>query len=307
MKKDTPYTGPTYTIAPNKADDDLLIKGHTNSEFRVYFNLCRHYNRECNQSWPSIGTISNETGIDKRSVSRALKQLALSGMILITKSKNKMSVYENNVYYLPHAITLQIEQLVDDRKNLRKNKKRIFDLKELKEYVLQAITEFIGRGNNPLRRGKNPLREGNIVDGRGKNDSAVGGITPTNNTTINSTNNITINVAKDNDDETSDLTQVKKHTRSLSLSTPQHIGKIPSLVNLKNEGLAQEIAAVLDDHKSIPFFRNLVSKFISHEDVIHKCLSLTRETKEITGIKKTKGAVFTDHIKREGLKLGIEV
>ena len=87
----------------------------------------------------------------------------------------------------------------------------------------------------------------------------------------------------------------------------QRIGEIGALIRIKHEGLVQEIAAALNDQKSIPFYRKLVSKFTDHEESIHKCLSLTRETDEISGINTSRGAVFTDHIKREAVQLGIEL
>ena len=130
---------------------------------------------------------------------------------------------------------------------------------------------------------------------------------PPNNTTINSTNNITINVGKNNDDLMSGLKILKNHKRGMSLTTPTAIGEIGNLVNFKNEGFAQEIAETLNDHKSLPFFRALIVKFVNHEDIIYKCLSLTRETQELSGIKTSRGAVFTDHIKREAEHLGIKI
>ena len=93
----------------------------------------------------------------------------------------------------------------------------------------------------------------------------------------------------------------------MSIRSSGHISEIEALSRIKHEGLVQKLAEDLNDQKSIPFFRGLVSKFTDHEDMIYKCLSLTRETQEMAGIKTSRGAVFTDHIKREAEKLGIEI
>lgn len=61
--------------------------------------------------------------------------------------------------------------------------------------------------------------------------------------------------------------------------------------------LVDEIIEKLGDEHSRRWYEFLVG--IVPEDVIYKCLSLTRESQEISGITKSKGAIFTDHIKRE--------
>ena len=75
----------------------------------------------------------------------------------------------------------------------------------------------------------------------------------------------------------------------------------------QREFLVQEIALILNDYKSVPFFRIVVLKFIGNEDIIFKCLGLTNETVQLSGIKKSKGAIFTHLIKREAKKLKIDL
>jgi hypothetical protein len=134
---------------------------------------------------------------------------------------------------------------------------------------------------------------------------------PTNNTTINNTINIIKNVKETKDESNNDLTSsfknLKRYDKEFSNISTEAIGNSNTLLKIKREGLVQQLASELNDEKSIPFFRSLVSKFTDHEDTIYKCLSLTRETQELAGIKTSRGAVFTDHIKREAEKLGIEM
>ena len=129
--------------------------------------------------------------------------------------------------------------------------------------------------------------------------------TTINNTTINITKNVNNKETSDNEDLTSGLKQLRRYDNTFAHTGPEAIGNIGSLLQIKREGLVQKIAEELNDAKSIPYFRSLVSKVT--EDTIYKCLSLTRETQEITGINKSRGAVFTDHIKREAEKLGIDL
>lgn len=72
------------------------------------------------------------------------------------------------------------------------------------------------------------------------------------------------------------------------------------------ESLVQEIARTLNDHRSVPFFRIVVLKFSGHEDVLFKCLGLTKETAQLSAIKKSTGAIFTHLIKKEAKKLNID-
>lgn len=71
----------------------------------------------------------------------------------------------------------------------------------------------------------------------------------------------------------------------------------------RQESLASMMLEKLGDTHSENFYRKVAQKY--PEDLIHKCLSLTREVIETQKIKKTKGAVFTDILKREGEKIGI--
>ena len=291
---------PLYTLIPNKALDALMEKGHSNAAVLVYQVLCRHYNLKTQQCWPSLNTIARLSGLDKRNVSRSLKALSSTGMVLRTQSKNTNNSFDRNTYYLPHYLSFQIETLQSEKKSSA-NTKALKELRELEHFVLKSITE--GRGTLSLGSGNTPPGRDRKVGGRDAKSTGVEAQSPSNNTTINTTINITKNV-KDNEEESTGFNQ----KRSLSVrGSSQRIGEIGALIRIKHEGLVQEIATALNDQKSIPFYRKLVSKFADHEESIHKCLSLTRETDEISGINTSRGAVFTDHIKREAVQLGIEL
>ena len=293
---------PLYTLIPNKALDALVEKGATISDIVVYQVLCRHYNLEDNKCWPSLNLIAKLSGSSQRNVQRSINFLCKSGMVLRLKSRHSNNAFENNSYLLPHLVTFQIEKLLTEKKSA-KTAKKIKDLHELENFILKSIQESLGRDNMSLGRDIKSLGKDKKTEGRDSKSAGVETQSPSNNTTINTTINITKNV-KDNEEESTGFNQKRK----LSVrGSSQHIGEIGSLIRIKHEGLVQEIAAALNDQKSIPFYRKLVSKFTDHEDSLHKCLSLTRETDEISGIKTSRGAVFTDHIKREAVQLGIEL
>ncbi len=92
-------------------------------------------------------------------------------------------------------------------------------------------------------------------------------------------------------------------TDKTDIGSIKRVGDI--FVGIEQKCLALEIADTLNDHKSLPFFRIVVSKFAGYEDSIYKCLSLVKETAETSGIRKSRGAVFTAYIKREAKKLKI--
>jgi len=73
----------------------------------------------------------------------------------------------------------------------------------------------------------------------------------------------------------------------------------------QQESLVSMILEKLGDSQSENFYRKVAQKY--PEELIHKCLSLTREVIETQKIKKSKGAVFTDILKREGEKIGVSV
>ncbi len=303
------YDKPTYTLIPNKALDCLLERNHSNAAVLVYQVLCRHYNLKTNQCWPSLTTIAKLSGLDKRNVSRSLKTLSETGMILRTQSKSSNNSFDRNIYYLPHLISFQIESLQSEKKTASTTK-LIKELKELESFVLKSIMD--GRGTMSLGRGNKPLGGGRKAEGRGALSSGVVAQSPTNNTTINTTINITKNVNENSKHETND--DIPQEFKRFDLKpssripgSPEQLNAIPTLSIMKRESLAQHLANELNDPRSISFFRNVASKFLDHEDILYKCLSLTKEVQEISGIKKSKGAVFTDIIKREALKLGINV
>lgn len=71
----------------------------------------------------------------------------------------------------------------------------------------------------------------------------------------------------------------------------------------QQESLSSMILEKLGDRQSENFYRKVAQKY--PEDLIYKCLSLTQEVIETQKIKKSKGAVFTDILKREGEKIGV--
>lgn len=290
--------------------DALVSKGHGGSDVLIYQALCRHYNFEKNSCWPSINTISKVSGVSSKNVGRSLKSLCYSGMVVREKSKSNFGDYDRNVYYLPHYVTYQIEALKSE-KQTTKTKKIITELTAIELALFKAIEEFKGTLNLKERTFNKKVPTIKKSEGTFKSEEGVPSQSPTNNTTINNTINIIKNVkeSKDesNDNLTSGLKQLKRYDNAFSRVSTEAIGNSSTLLKIKREGLVQQLASELNDDKSIPFFRSLVSKFTDHEDTIYKCLSLTRETQEMAGIKTSRGAVFTDHIKREAEKLGIDL
>ncbi len=299
---------PLYTLIPNKALDALMEKGHSNAAVLVYQVLCRHYNLKTQQCWPSLNTIAKFSGLDKRNVSRSLKALSLTGMILRTQSKSQNNSFDRNTYYLPHYLSFQIETLQLEKKSSA-NTKALKELKELEHFILKTITE--GRGIVSPGSGNMPPGGDRKARGRGTKSAGVEAQSPTNNTIINTTINNNINVnskeAESNEDLTSGFKQLKRYDKEFSKVPTEAIGTSSTLLKIKREGLVQQLIQELNDKKSETYFRSIVFKLTDHEELIHKCLSLTRETSELAGIKTSRGAVFTDHIKREAENLGIEL
>ena len=71
----------------------------------------------------------------------------------------------------------------------------------------------------------------------------------------------------------------------------------------RRESLVSMMLEKLGDIKSKNFYYKVAQK--CPEELIYKCLSLTQEVIETQKIKKSKGAVFTDILKRECEKMGI--
>ncbi len=76
-------------------------------------------------------------------------------------------------------------------------------------------------------------------------------------------------------------------------------------LTIQQKGMVEEIVTALNDEKSRRWYEFLSTRV--SDDILFKCLSLTRETAEITGINKSRGAVFTDHVKRECGRLNIDI
>ena len=68
-------------------------------------------------------------------------------------------------------------------------------------------------------------------------------------------------------------------------------------LTLQQQDLVETMLDFLKDDKSREWYNHIVRSI--PEEIVHLCLSLTKETEEIDGIKISRGAVFTDHIKRE--------
>lgn len=306
MPKDVTPNSPTFTLIPNKALDALIEKHHSHADILVYQVLCRHLNRESLQCWPSLETIGELAGLHRTNASKSINNLCATGMILKNKTKNSKSVYENNTYYLPHFIDFQIETLLSQDKTTA-NKKALNQLKALKIEIQEAINRQMSSSVALLRSSAKLSRSSKKQQGSSETKAEVVAQHVTNNTTnitINSTKNVNNKEAESNDGLTSGLSHLKRY----DLKVPKEsIGASDTLLKFKREGLVQQLIQELNDEKSENYFRNIVFKLNDHEDLIHKCLSLTRETNELAGIKKSRGAVFTDHLKREAEKIGIEL
>lgn len=92
--------------------------------------------------------------------------------------------------------------------------------------------------------------------------------------------------------------RVKKRRKAMALT------KSPEEIAIQR-GLVMEILEALGDIKSEKFYFK-VAQFVP-KDVIYKCLSLVREVSETTKVKKSKGAVFVDILKRECQQRGIKL
>ncbi len=297
-----------YTLIPNTVFENPTWINLNGSGTKVYLALCKYYNFKERMAWPSLATLAKVTGLNRKHVGRAINSLCLSGLIFKVKNSSSENAFERNSYFLPDYVSYQIEKL---QTNYAANKKEIEDLGNLESFLLKEIKKVMSAtklvagatrmGLGAAKKSKSATKMSDEVPPKGTTTNT------TINTTINITKNVKQNVKKNNENLISRFPQQKQHKRSLSIGTTQPIGEIETLVRMKHEGLVQEIAAALNDHKSIPFFRTVVSKFSNHEDSIYKCLSLTRETDEISGIHKSKGAVFTDHLKREAIQLGIDL
>lgn len=68
----------------------------------------------------------------------------------------------------------------------------------------------------------------------------------------------------------------------------------------RQDSLVLMMLEKLEDVESEVFYRKAAQKY--PEDLIYKCLSLTQEVIETKKIKKSKGAIFTDILKRESVK-----
>ena len=86
MTKNKKYKGPTYTHVPNQAIEDLVNKGLTSTDMMVYMILCKHYNPEPSNCWPSTNTIAKGAGCSARNATRSINALCQSGMILKIKT-----------------------------------------------------------------------------------------------------------------------------------------------------------------------------------------------------------------------------
>lgn len=93
--------------------------------------------------------------------------------------------------------------------------------------------------------------------------------------------------------------------------TFKNVKKISSFKNggslrpltVREEGMTDHLVKELNDEHSRVFLGSLVTKV--PEEILYLCLSLTRETAEISKIRTSRPAVFVDHVKRECEKRNI--
>lgn len=69
--------------------------------------------------------------------------------------------------------------------------------------------------------------------------------------------------------------------------------------------LVEDILKVCEDNKSIDFYRKVAR--LMPEDTIYRALSEVKETRDLGKIKNSKGALFTNLIKKYALEQGIEI
>ena len=150
----------TYTLTPNNTLDTLIERGHGSAAILVYHILCRHYNWESRQCWPSLNTIASMSGLHKTCVSKSLNALAKTGMILRTKNKSINNAFDRNIYYLPHLLAFEIGNLELERKSV-KNSKALKELHQLQNFVLTSIAEYMGSSSKLLPSSSEQLGSSN--------------------------------------------------------------------------------------------------------------------------------------------------
>lgn len=76
----------------------------------VYLSLYHHYNWKRRLCFPSITTISKESGVARRSIFNGIDELLKAGLVVRNKIPNPIGKDRNN-YLLVHCLLLEIEEL----------------------------------------------------------------------------------------------------------------------------------------------------------------------------------------------------
>lgn len=100
-------------------------------------------------------------------------------------------------------------------------------------------------------------------------------------------------------DLTDDFIKVRFVTtkKRLEIYTPNKLSLPANTLDFEKQSLLQYMIDELKDESSRDWLATIVQKV--PDDLIYICLSLTKDTAHKNGVKKSKGAIFTDHIKRE--------
>jgi hypothetical protein len=73
----------------------------------------------------------------------------------------------------------------------------------------------------------------------------------------------------------------------------------------RGEYIAGELARQLDDEKNLAYYRSIASKY--PEAVLFETLSIVKDVGRQGKIKKSRGALFVDLIKRKAREKGIDL
>lgn len=100
-------------------------------------------------------------------------------------------------------------------------------------------------------------------------------------------------------DLTEDFIRVRFITtkKRQEIYTPNKLSLPANTLDLEKQSLLQYMIDELKDESSRDWLTTIIQKV--PDDLIYICLSLTKDTVHKNGVKKSKGAIFTDHIKRE--------
>ena len=98
-----------FTQIPN----DIFLVIDNSSSFKVYFYLCKMYNRDCQYAFPTIEQIARDCNIGIATAKRSIKELKDLKLIEILRFENKTSKYANNSYRIFYPI-LDLDSITDE-------------------------------------------------------------------------------------------------------------------------------------------------------------------------------------------------